>query len=267
MDPAAMDFMMHHHQSNLNNAASLENGAYTHCPALRSAADPQSLLNSPTRGTHHYDPVHGNTTYRHRWRAQQQPQRAWHPLRTDQPSHRADQASQDPFQASSAPGLPQANHTNQSPFSLLAEAETYRLHTPPYHYRPPMPALPRMGSTAPAQHIHGNHANSGQVPAGAPNMALHRGHIQRTGSSLPGVNPVSHQTLTQSIRPSAMSTENTTPAQQTTDQFSPLDYLRQDNVPSTSFSRPEANMQARSAGESGNSQSGVYPLHRALVML
>ncbi|KAI1490608.1 hypothetical protein F5X96DRAFT_538206 [Biscogniauxia mediterranea] len=259
MDPSTMDFMMHHHPSNMNNAAvsSLENGAYTHCPALRAAADPQSLLNSPTRGTHHYDPVHGNTTYRSRWRAQQQPQRAWHPVRND----RADQPSQDPFQASSAPGLSQTNHTNhtnQTPFSLLAEAETYRLHSPPYHYRPPMPALPRMGSTAPAQHMHGNHANSSQVQAGAPSMALHRGHIQRTSSSLPGVSPVSHQTLAQSTRPSALSTENPSPpAQQTTDQFHPLDYLRQDNVPSASFSRPEANMQARPAGESGNSSSGM----------
>ncbi|KAI1496563.1 hypothetical protein F5X99DRAFT_64886 [Biscogniauxia marginata] len=252
MDPSAMDFMMHYQQNHPNSAtSSLENGTHTHCPALRSAADPQSLLNSPTRGTHHYDPVHGSTTYRHRWRAQQS-QRAW------QPPARADQASQDPFQMSSAPSLPQAqpNNANQSPFSLLTAPESYHMHStsPSFHYSPPMPALPRIRSTAPAQHSQGS---SGQNQAGPSNLPLHRGHIRGANSGLPGLSPVPTRTSTQSTQTPAMSAENSSPPVQQTDRFNPLHYLRQESVPSTSFSRTESNMQTGPASESRNPQSGL----------
>ncbi|KAI8630573.1 hypothetical protein F5Y19DRAFT_474365 [Xylariaceae sp. FL1651] len=261
-----MDFTMHHphhhhHHHHHHPGGASSSGSAARCPALRAAAEQRNYqlpTTSQTRGSVHYDPVHGNASNRNMWQSRS-PQN-WRPAMMPSP------LVQDPFMMGTFPGLPPTNQPVQQqppyPIPNIQNApnapEPYPSQAPSFQqFRPTMHPVPRLLSQ-PSYHGSGGFAGSnlgqgsGQHPSNRP---THRANARlATPNSIRSVPPVQVPTSRSSAPPVQMgqatpfNNENIRPSQQTSG-FTPRGFTNQGGPAPFSQQAPESTVQARAAVE------------------
>ncbi|RYO82444.1 hypothetical protein DL766_004780 [Monosporascus sp. MC13-8B] len=273
MDPAEMDFVMHHHQpSERPVTSSIDQAARSPCPALRAAVEQGHLprIFPPNGGPPHYDPFHSNSSssssnnnntgnngntwradshhyphnsnpYHHGWR---QPV----PVSQTRPMPQSPYSYPDPFATTS--GYPHQDQGSQHLFPMMNPPENQNTQgpLPSFNYGANLPSM--MSSNT----AHFHHGRNGSQSSDMPS---------RTGS-LPPLNANPHQFLpTASTHPSRapiyIETSTPLPLPQRdpmgiSDQFNPLQagpFPPQGTSTSNSRHRAEPDPRAVSADGGG----------------